>query len=518
MSSFAQQGINYKALIKDNLGNVLEDEDIDVQFIIYEGAALTNNVYQETQIQTTDFNGIIILTIGEGTTSDVFSDINWGSDEHWLNVQVNTGSGWVDMGTTKFMAVPYALSSADNTWVKNGVDTYTTSEKVGINTTTPEEALDVNGRIKVGDISPTSPNTEGAIRYNAGNKDFEGWNGIAWLSLTKSGNGWGNQSVYENESQIAGNFAYDNGILAISGFGSVTIYNYTNGIKSNPQTVFEDINGPKFTSQLALHNNKLLVSATTYTVGDPSSRRNYVYVFENQAGTWVNQAIINDPENSSDGGFGFSLDIQNNLALISSPYYNSDAGRVYLFKLTSGNWNLIKTFQGASPTNGFGFGYSISFSGNNISITETGNDKVYLYQESNPFGWVSAGTLTTPSVGQSFGKAVDLDNNKLLVTGYDDVSYIYEKTGGVWSATPSRTINKGGGRVEIKGNYLMILKQSKIHLFEYNNGIWGEVAQFSTMNGGTFSYFKNLEITDDYIVIVTVFDGTTSRINYYSRN
>lgn len=110
LPTFAQQGINYKALIKDDLGNVLVNANIiNVQFIIYEGAALTNPVYLETHPNaSTDANGIIILNIGNGTTTDVFTDIVWGNNEHWLDVKIDIGAGLVDVSTTQFMAVPYA--------------------------------------------------------------------------------------------------------------------------------------------------------------------------------------------------------------------------------------------------------------------------------------------------------------------------------------------------------------------------------------------------------------------------
>ena len=106
---FAQSGINYKAVINDANGNVLGSSPVSIQFIIYEGVALTNNVYQESHATNTDANGFVIANIGEGTTSDVFTDIAWGNDAHFLNVQVNTGSGLIDLGTTQFMAVPYAI-------------------------------------------------------------------------------------------------------------------------------------------------------------------------------------------------------------------------------------------------------------------------------------------------------------------------------------------------------------------------------------------------------------------------
>ncbi|WP_370097234.1 tail fiber domain-containing protein [Xanthomarina gelatinilytica] len=107
----AQNGINYKALIKDNSGNVVANQNITVQFTILQGAV---NVYQETHNPTTDANGIIIVNIGEGTVySGDYNTINWEIDAHFLNVLIDTGSGLTDMGTTQFMAVPYALSAAN---------------------------------------------------------------------------------------------------------------------------------------------------------------------------------------------------------------------------------------------------------------------------------------------------------------------------------------------------------------------------------------------------------------------
>jgi hypothetical protein len=61
--------------------------------------------------------------------------------------------------------------------------------QVGVNNATPEQALDVNGKIKLTDDS-TAPSA-GTLRYNAGEDDFEGYNGSEWKSLTTSGAGPG---------------------------------------------------------------------------------------------------------------------------------------------------------------------------------------------------------------------------------------------------------------------------------------------------------------------------------------
>ncbi|MDN3493447.1 tail fiber domain-containing protein [Winogradskyella bathintestinalis] len=115
ISSFAQQGINYKALIKDDLGNILADQPIGVQFQIREAAADGSAVYTEAHSTTTDANGIIILNIGTGSTTDTFSDIDWSGNEHWLNLQIDIvgGTNYADLSTTQFMTVPYALNAAN---------------------------------------------------------------------------------------------------------------------------------------------------------------------------------------------------------------------------------------------------------------------------------------------------------------------------------------------------------------------------------------------------------------------
>ncbi len=103
----AQQnnGFNYKAQITDN-GNVVANQSVDVRFTILENG--TTVVYEETQTSTTDASGIFIVNIGEGNVvSGDFSTINW-ANEQFLKVEINTGNGYTDFGTTAFHPVPTA--------------------------------------------------------------------------------------------------------------------------------------------------------------------------------------------------------------------------------------------------------------------------------------------------------------------------------------------------------------------------------------------------------------------------
>ncbi|OAB78686.1 hypothetical protein [Cochleicola gelatinilyticus] len=143
---FSQQGINYKAVVKDGSGNIVANDLIAVQFTILDGAT---TVYGETHTPTTNENGIIILNIGEGAPIGAgdFSTIDWSSANHFLNVQINTGDGLTDMGTTAFKTVPYAkvadvAKSLENPlWIKNSAD------RISYNA----------GNVGVGDSNPLSP-------------------------------------------------------------------------------------------------------------------------------------------------------------------------------------------------------------------------------------------------------------------------------------------------------------------------------------------------------------------------
>ncbi len=131
ISTFAQQGINYKALIKDGSGNVVASQNIDIKFSIIEDGGATVVYAEEHLNKMTDANGVIILNIGEGTpTTNTFASIAWGSETHSLKTEIDIeqDTTFEDLGTTAFNAVPYALhadsssqsATANRLILKNG--------------------------------------------------------------------------------------------------------------------------------------------------------------------------------------------------------------------------------------------------------------------------------------------------------------------------------------------------------------------------------------------------------------
>ena len=116
MSGFTQpESINYKAVVKDGSGNLVVSQTFDVTFTILKNSD-NSVIYEETHTnETTDANGLMILNIGGGSSTGSIVNVNWGSDIHLLKTEIDLeqDGSFINLGTTSFKAVPYALFAPD---------------------------------------------------------------------------------------------------------------------------------------------------------------------------------------------------------------------------------------------------------------------------------------------------------------------------------------------------------------------------------------------------------------------
>lgn len=106
----APQGFNYQATVRDNLGALIINQNVNFKFNIMLNSQTSVPVYSETHYVPTDDLGQVNLVVGAGTaTTGTFSAINWASGTYYLGIELNTGTGYLAMGTTQLLSVPYAL-------------------------------------------------------------------------------------------------------------------------------------------------------------------------------------------------------------------------------------------------------------------------------------------------------------------------------------------------------------------------------------------------------------------------
>jgi hypothetical protein len=154
--TFAQnvpQGINYQALARDTAGAELANDTLIVQFSVLEGAAIS---WQEIDTVTTNEFGLFTTIIGGGTStsngsSSTFDLIDWGAAAHSLKVEIDYGNGYLDMGTTDFMSVPYSLHA------KTAANGITTDELQSLRLSGDTLFIEIQGSVSSGNwiILPT---------------------------------------------------------------------------------------------------------------------------------------------------------------------------------------------------------------------------------------------------------------------------------------------------------------------------------------------------------------------------
>ena len=111
--SFAQvpHGMNLQMVVRDAGSAPMPNEQVGLRFTLVKDSLTGTPVYQETQIKTSNQFGLINTILGIGTvTVGNYSAIAWTDYPLYLKQELDmqNGQGYLDMGTTPMMTVPYS--------------------------------------------------------------------------------------------------------------------------------------------------------------------------------------------------------------------------------------------------------------------------------------------------------------------------------------------------------------------------------------------------------------------------
>lgn len=106
----APQGFNYQATVRNSSGDLIVNTNVYFKFNVIQGSQTSIPVFTELHYVPTDDLGQVNLVIGQGTsTTGTFSELDWSLGSYYLGIELDTGNGYVAMGTTQLLSVPYAL-------------------------------------------------------------------------------------------------------------------------------------------------------------------------------------------------------------------------------------------------------------------------------------------------------------------------------------------------------------------------------------------------------------------------
>jgi uncharacterized protein (TIGR02145 family) len=98
--------IPYQAIARNAAGDPLASTTLNVRFTLHDGSATGIVVWQEMQTLTTSTLGLFTAQLG---SSVELSGVNWENGNKFMQVEIDQGQGFMDIGTQQLLSVPYAL-------------------------------------------------------------------------------------------------------------------------------------------------------------------------------------------------------------------------------------------------------------------------------------------------------------------------------------------------------------------------------------------------------------------------
>ena len=113
-SIFAQapQKMSYQAVIRNTSGSLVSSSSVGMKISILQGTLAGTVVYAETQLVSTNANGLVSLEIGSGTVVlGSFATIDWANGPYFIKTETDPtgGTNYTISGTSELLSVPYAL-------------------------------------------------------------------------------------------------------------------------------------------------------------------------------------------------------------------------------------------------------------------------------------------------------------------------------------------------------------------------------------------------------------------------
>jgi uncharacterized protein (TIGR02145 family) len=207
----APNAFNYQAVAHASNGDLITNQAVSFRISILQGSVSGTSVYSETHSATTNKYGLVNLQIGNGTTGDDFTAINWANGPYFVKVEMDAtgGTTYAEMGTSQLLSVPFALAAGELLLYKDG-KSYKTYLKddggyaglVNIEVVQPFDTTptvtdtdgNVYGTVKIGNQVWMTENLR-TTKYNDDSNIPLVTDGTAWSNLDTSGYCW-----YNNDS------------------------------------------------------------------------------------------------------------------------------------------------------------------------------------------------------------------------------------------------------------------------------------------------------------------------------
>jgi FG-GAP repeat len=281
-----------------------------------------------------------------------------------------------------------------------------------------------------------------------------------------------------------------------------------------------------FGCSVAVSGNTALVGADGKTFGGHSFS-GAVYVFVRSGSTWAQQAVLTAADAADVDGFGLSVALSGDTALIGAPFKavggRNDAGAAYVFTRSGTHWTQQAKLTVAGAARKGWFGYSVALSGKRALVgavhAAAGGHKhtgaAYVFTRSGTT-WFLQAKLSAADAGHQdeFGVSVALAGKTALVgADWKDVggkyhsgaAYVFTRSGKRWSQrtrlTAAHPAPHGffGGSVALAGDTALIGARfatvggqscaGAAYVFARSRATWSQQARLTAADAAAYDSF-----------------------------
>ena len=221
--------------------------------------------------------------------------------------------------------------------------------------------------------------------------------------------------------------------------------------------------GDGFSVHVAIDGDTVLAGALAHAGGTGAG-----YVFVRSGTTWTQQKKLIGSDTVAGDGFGASVAISGNTAVLSSPYKATNAGAAYVFVRSGTSWTEQQKVTASDATNNSYFGFSVSLSNDTALLGAYGRSSnegaAYVLTRSGTT-WTEQQILsasdTPPSASFGWNVALHLDT-AVVGTYLVEGAYVFARSGTTWTEQKKVTASDGapddefGRAVSINGNTAVI--------------------------------------------------------------
>lgn len=233
--------------------------------------------------------------------------------------------------------------------------------------------------------------------------------------------------------------------------------------------------GDSFGQDVAVSGDRVVVGADGASTGGPEAGA--AYVFERTSRGWAQTAKLVANDSDASDYFGSRVSTTDDTIAVGAygdDENGSDAGAAYVFDNSGESWSQTAKLEPSTLSDGDFFGSSVAADGERVLVGAFGTDDsgafagaAYAFDSNDGYRSATRITPPSPSTGEFFGWAVDLNNKTAVIGAYGTDSetgtaYLFDKRSGGWTqrsrllpADPT-TGDRFGVAVEIDGDTTVV--------------------------------------------------------------